>query len=388
LLWIIIASLAYGILAFLDPFLFTYIAYSLSVSGLYLGILSALWSINYIIFNKLLNTLADNGHNKLLLVISILSISISIPMIDNLDKLKGAIIYILHSISMASMNLSLSVTLLEYTDSEMWNNITLFQRALSNIARGVMLLMAAFFRSILTIENVIIMSILFSVLSLLTTPAIIFTFERNMFRFYRNLRSLNLYLKASTSLMFIDRPKVAISIFEKYWSYGQTIPILRTMIAILMVTALGDYIFTVIPCVLRNIVSLQGMWIAYGIAAIFSSLALTIIANTNQSNKLLVLGLISIRTLVLVLGFNYIRSEIALTLYIIISSLLYLLIDVILYNYFVEGSAGFNTSLYFISREIGSIIGSILGGLFIGFGTNTYLLVSLIIGIVPIILLI
>ncbi|ADM28588.1 hypothetical protein Igag_1791 [Ignisphaera aggregans DSM 17230] len=388
MLWIIIASLAYGILAFLDPFLFTYIAYNLSVSGLYLGILNALWSISYIVSNRLLNNFADSGHNKLLLAISILSISISMPMLSNLNLLNGVIAYVLHSISMASMNLSLSVTLLEYIDSEMWKNITSLQKALSNITRGMMLLIAAFFRSVLTIENMIIIAIIFSVLSLLAMPSILFTFERNMFRFYRNLRSLSLYLKASSSLMFIDRPKVAISIFEKYWNYGQTISIPRIIIAVLMVTALGDYIFTVIPYVLRNIVSLQGMWIAYGIAAILSALILLIVVNAEWSSKSLALGLIMSRMLILIIGFNYVRNETTLTLYIVVSSLLFLLIDVTLYNYFIEGSAGFNTSLYFISREIGSIVGSILGGIFIGFGTNTYLLVSLVIGIVPIILLI
>ncbi len=381
-------SLTYGIFAFLDPFLFTYIAYNLNVSGLYLGLLSALWSLSYIAANKLLNNFADNGHNRLLLVISILSISISISMVNNLDPMRGAIIYILHSISMASMNLSLSITILEYIDNEMWEDVTTLQRVLSNATRGIMLLIAAFSRNILTIENTIIMAVIFSVLSLLTIPPILFTFERKIFKFYRNLRSLNLYLKASSSLMFIDRPSVAISIFERYWSYGRTISILRIIIAMLMITALGDYIFTVIPYVLKNMVSLRSMWIVYGVAAIFSALILLIVVDVEWRSRSLTLGLIVSRMLVLVIGFNYVGNEIILILYIIVSSLLFLLIDLTLYNYFIEGSAGFNTSLYFISRELGSIIGSILGGIFIGFGNNIYLLISLAIGIVPIILLI
>ncbi len=381
-------SLTYGIFAFLDPFLFTYIAYNLNVSGLYLGLLSALWSLSYIAANKLLNNFADNGHNRLLLVISILSISISIPMVNNLDPMRGAIIYILHSISMASMNLSLSITILEYIDNEMWEDVTTLQRVLSNATRGIMLLIAAFSRNILTIENTIIMAVIFSVLSLLTIPPILFTFERKIFKFYRNLRSLNLYLKASSSLMFIDRPSVAISIFERYWSYGRTISILRIIIAMLMITALGDYIFTVIPYVLKNMVSLRSMWIVYGVAAIFSALILLIVIDVEWRSRSLTLGLIVSRMLVLVIGFNYVGNEIILILYIIVSSLLFLLIDLTLYNYFIEGSAGFNTSLYFISRELGSIIGSILGGIFIGFGNNIYLLISLAIGIVPILLLI
>ncbi len=381
-------SLTYGIFAFLDPFLFTYIAYNLNVSGLYLGLLSALWSLSYIAANKLLNNFADNGHNRLLLVISILSISISISMVNNLDPMRGAIIYILHSISMASMNLSLSITILEYIDNEMWEDVTTLQRVLSNATRGIMLLIAAFSRNILTIENTIIMAVIFSVLSLLTIPPILFTFERKIFKFYRNLRSLNLYLKASSSLMFIDRPSVAISIFERYWSYGRTISILRIIIAMLMITALGDYIFTVIPYVLKNMVSLRSMWIVYGVAAIFSALILLIVIDVEWRSRSLTLGLIVSRMLVLVIGFNYVGNEIILILYIIVSSLLFLLIDLTLYNYFIEGSAGFNTSLYFISRELGSIIGSILGGIFIGFGNNIYLLISLAIGIVPIILLI
>ncbi len=380
-------SLTYGILAFLDPFLFTYIAYKLSVSGLYLGMLSAAWSISYILCSKLLNGLADNGHNKLLLAISILLISICIPMVNNLNPLTSAMIYVLHSISMASMNLSLSVTLLECIENERWESATAFQRSISSIARGAMLLIAALFRNMLTIENIIVIAILFSVLSLLTTPPIVFTFERDMFKFYRSLRSLSTYLKASASLMFIDKPKVAVSIFERFGNRDQSIPVLRTIIAILMVTAQGDYIFMILPYVLKNIVNLQGMWIAYGIAAIFSGLVVSAMSNIEESNKWVASGLILVRGLILVTGFNYVRSVAALTLYIIISSSLFLLIDVVLYNCFVEGSAGFNTSTYFVSRELGSIVGSMLGGMIIDLGNNIYLTTSLIIGIIPMILL-
>jgi hypothetical protein len=88
------------------------------------------------------------------------------------------------------------------------------------------------------------------------------------------------------------------------------------------------------------------------------------------------------RLLLLILGFSFLLNTTSLMLYVIVSSTLFMLLDIILYNTYVYMQAGFGTSNYFIARELGSIVGSILGGIAIGFGLHVFLLLAILLGLV------
>ncbi|MEM0153272.1 MAG: hypothetical protein QXP12_04065, partial [Ignisphaera sp.] len=90
MIWLIVVSLVYGILVSLDPILFVFIGYTLNVSGIYLGMLGAIWSIVYITASKLLNRVADEGNNRLLILLSLLCLPLSyigIVLVNNLTAI-------------------------------------------------------------------------------------------------------------------------------------------------------------------------------------------------------------------------------------------------------------------------------------------------------------
>ncbi|MEM0371868.1 MAG: hypothetical protein QXI86_01240 [Ignisphaera sp.] len=363
----------------LDPILFVFIGYNLEVSGTYMGLLSAIWSIVYVLISKALNRVADEGYNKFLLLFSFGFAGISYLCFRSLNHVTALLSYTMHAASVASMNLAISVTMLENIDSDLWQTSSILQRCLSSLARGVVLIVMAF-EGVLSIHNLFYVSLILAIISLILTPSISITFERRFYRLSRSLNELGMYIKASSSILFLDKPNIAQYIFTYSWNKWSTIPSYKILISTAMTTALGEYVFTVLPIILRRYMVLNNMWMAYGIAAIFSAITIAILKDLSTNRRGFAMLLIAIRTCVLVLGLSIIKDLVSLTIYIVLSSLLYMLIDITLYNMFIEVSAGFSTANYFISREMGSILGSLIGGIMIAFGDTSFLAIATVIG--------
>ncbi|MEM1678360.1 MAG: hypothetical protein QXV81_06070 [Ignisphaera sp.] len=386
MIWLIVVSLVYGILVSLDPILFVFIGYTLNVSGIYLGMLGAIWSIVYITASKLLNRVADEGNNRLLILLSLLCLPLSYIGIVLVNNLTAILSYTLHAIATASMNIAISVTMLENTDSELWSNASVLQKSISNFSRGFTLLLLS--RNILSIHSIFWLSFLSTVASLLLLPSISLPFERRFYKLSRDINEIGMYIKASSSVLFLDKPAVARYVFSTSWNTRSTVSLYRVLIAIATATALGDYIFTVLPLILKSYVTLTSMWMAYGIAALFSSFIVLLFRNLSIGRRSFAIFIAVARTCLLVFGLAMVRDLVTLATYIIFSSLLYMLVDVVLYNIFIEGSAGFSTANYFTCREIGSIIGSIVGGVMIGLRGDAFLIVAGAIGFSTVLVLI
>jgi hypothetical protein len=132
---------------------------------------------------------------------------------------------------------------------------------------------------------------------------------------------------------------------------------------------------------MKEKLQLTSMWIVYGISATTSAIIALAVNNIESSGTRKAFLLFLLRLSILVLGFNLLTDIISLTLYVILSSTLFMILDIILYNTYVGVQAGFGTSSYFIARELGSIVGSILGGMAICLGLHNFLLLAIVIGL-------
>ncbi len=379
MVWLAIVSIIYGVIASLDPILFIFIGYTLDVSGVYLGLLSALWSIAYIAVSRIFNSFADKGNNKLLSLFALISLSISYICLRSINHVTAMLLYIMHAIALALMNLAISVTMLENSDSDSWSRASIIQRSLSSVSRGFILLLLAMRREI-SMGYLFGLSILLNIVSILILPSISWSFERKFYRLNRNINEIGMYIRASSSVLFLDKPSIAYYIYTTSWGKENRASIYRVLIAIMMATAIGDYIFAVLPIILKSYMSIYSLWIAYGIASIFSAFIIIAVGTPSINRKIFAIAMSIARTCLLVFGLTFIRETLTLAIYIAMASLLYMFIDITLYNMFVENSAGFSTANYFISREIGSIMGSLISGLMLGFGIYPFLLTALIIG--------
>jgi len=378
LIWLAIVSIIYGVIASLDPILFIFIGYTLDVSGVYLGLLSAFWSIAYIVTSRIFNGFADEGNNKLLLLFALISLSISYIFLRSINHITAMLLYVMHAVALALMNLAISVTMLENSDSDSWSRASVIQRSLSSVSRGFILLLLAMWREI-SMGYLFGLSILLNIFSILILPSISWSFERRFYRLNRNINEIGMYIRASSSVLFLDKPSIAYHIYTT-WGKENKVSIYRILIAITMATAIGDYIFAVLPIILKSYMSIYSLWIAYGIASIFSAFITIAVGMPSINRKIFAIAMAAARTCLLVFGLTFVNGSLTLATYIVLSSLLYMFIDITLYNMFIENSAGFSTANYFIFREIGSIIGSLIGGVALGFGIYPFLVAALIIG--------
>ncbi|MCC6017000.1 MAG: hypothetical protein LM582_08165 [Desulfurococcaceae archaeon] len=386
-LWIIVLSISYGFLMLLDPLIYTYVAYQLNVSSVYLGLCSAMWSIVYIVASMFLGFLADEGKSRTLTILSLVSISLSLVTMSTFNSVTAFISYMLHAFSMASANLALNTAVFDNIDNYYWGKAILFTRVVGNVVRGSMFIALAL-TNFFNISVVLQITILLLLMSAISIPSISLISERSIYRLYKVARDIGSYVKASTSLLYIDNPSIAQDVFQKIWSRPANTGLNARRIAVIamFVTCVGDYVLSFLPFIIKNKVNLQTLWIAYGVTALFSIAALYMLREVEFSSKPIAIALILLRSAILILGLNMVNDVVPLTLYLVANSTLFLLIDLVLYNLFVSSSAGYSTSLYYTLRELGSIVGSIIGGYLLSIDLKIYTGAALAISAIQLIL--
>jgi len=386
-LWITVLSISYGFVMLLDPLMYTFIAYKLNISSVYLGLCSALWSVFYIVVSMLFGSLADKGRSRVLILISLFCLTISWLLMLSFNLITVFTSYMFHAISMASANLALNAAIFDNVDSYYWSRAILFTRFIGNTIRGFVFIVLAIvnYFDVVIVLQITILSLLLSVMLI---PSISLIPERSIYRLYRLTRGIGSYVKASASLLYIDNPGVAQDVFQKVWSrnVNSNLGTSRIATVIMLVTCVGDYILSFLPLIIKNKVSLQILWIAYGITALFSIVILYKLREAEINNKILAIILILIRSTVLILGINVINDMISLTLYLIANSVLFSIIDLVFYNIFVSSTAGYGTSLYYTLRELGSIIGPVLGGFLLAVDMKIYTAIAIAITIASVLL--
>lgn len=380
-MWFIFASTVYGALLALDPLLFTYIAYMLSANGVYLGVLSAIWSVAYVLCNKLSGSLADNGHNRVLVVLALTS-AIPIPiLLRSLNYITAILAYMLHALATAFLNLAISVTVLESIESSYWDRVNLVNRIINSFSRGLTLTIMAFL-GINALNGALYATLFMMLIVPVVLPPIYMSFERRFYAFEKTLNRVGMYIKASASLLYLDQPRIASEVFAKAWNSYEYVSPVRVLIGVAGAVAIGDYVFSVIPLVLKERLQLTALWAAYGFAALIAIFPILVLSNVKAFGMRKAFAIFMTRLLLLILGFSFLLNTTSLMLYVIASSTLFMLLDIILYNTYVYMQAGFGTSNYFIARELGSIVGSILGGIAIGLGLHVFLLLAILLGLV------
>ncbi len=321
-----------------------------------------------------LGSLADEGKARLLMVIASASMIFSWLSMLNLNTITAFISYSLHAISIAATNLALNTVVFENVDSQNWGRTLLFMRTIGYIVRGSSFIILASM-NMLGVSLIQQVTILVLLVSTVLVPSFSLISERSVYRLYKLVRELSFYVKASTSILYIDKPSVAQGVFDKVW-YGYSnsrISENKILASITIITCVNDYVLALLPLMIKNIINLKMLWIAYGVTSIVSIIAVLMLKDVESSSKGLALSLILVRSIILLTGINIIKDIYTLTLYLILTSTLYLVIDVTLYNMYTSSTGGYRSSLYHTLRELGSIIGSIVGGIMLAIGMNTYM---------------
>jgi len=385
-LWLLPASATYGLLILLDLLIYTYIASRLEATSLYLGLCNAIWSITYILSTYGLGKLADSGRPRILMALSAIGLAVSLACISNLDLVRGLAAYTFHAISLVTANLSINTIVFENIDSENWRRALLVVRTFAFGTRGVLLIALATMQ-LTNIAPMLMVALVLAIASSVSVPSTAVLTERELYRLYGIAKNVNTYLKASTSLLYMDRPDVMRTLFSRLWESRPKIETSRVLIASMLVVATGEYVLAFLPLMVKNFVSLQTLWIAYGISSLSSVAVMLLLHNMESERKNLAQLMIALRTFTLLGGFVYARDATTLAGYLFITSAMFFVIDTTLYNLFISSTGGYRISLYHVFRELGSVVGSLLGGVLLPMGTNVYVGTALIMTALSIVVL-
>jgi len=362
-MWFLLAVLALGFLQLLDTGMYSYVAYNMVVDGVYLGVLSALWSVTYIVFNKVLGGVADRGHNRLLILMSCVSVATSVVLLKNLNYVNGLVSYSLHAIATVAVSLAVSVTALEVFDYFRWGSVNLAINVLPRLIRGAALMTLAL--GVVNVLNSVIITASILVPLTILLPRMDLTLERRLYSMSRRLEGIQNYVRASTALLYLHRPREAYEYIERVWSSWDVPSSGKVLLAAFLYVTFSDMVFTVLPLIVKALAGLEDLYLSWGTAFIVSSLATLLIAANLPSGTRLAAVLTAIRGLTMALLLPMFVNTLSIAAYLVIAMIFGTVVDALLYKAYVESTSGYRISTYFISRELGSIVGSLIGGLLI-----------------------
>ncbi|MGC8573264.1 MAG: MFS transporter [Caldisphaera sp.] len=377
-MWFAIAMLFMALLSSLDIGIYSYIGYKTNVTPFQYGLISAMWSAVFIISNLFLGKVSDKGNNKFLIVISFLSIMVTGVLFSFHNLTFLAIAYMFHALGVASSNLAISTTIFEIKSSDKWKYYIELQKFSFYLIRGLGLLSFYFIYDVIPFDYIIYFSVAVGLITFLSLPKVSLKVERILHSFSQDFNSITDHIKMLSYLAYDSINSLPNAVKQGFISYKR---VSTKMISLSMffATFTGDYIFTILPLLIKSDISLSLLWLSYGITAIIISLSLILFSMfSNTNNKKVALFSIIARGIWLVSILSFVNNTLNLIAYIAISSVLFSVIDIALYNIFSENSSGYGSHIYYTLRELGTLTGSLLVGIAFTLGKEVFITIPII----------
>ncbi|MCI4396145.1 MAG: hypothetical protein JHC28_01110 [Thermoprotei archaeon] len=380
-----------AMLSMLDMAIFTYIGYTFKVSPIYYSVVAAAWSVTYITGNKLFSALSDSGKNKDLMLLAFVFISTSMLLFWKSTLVSVTIAYLMHAMAVSTANLAMSTSIYEIFDSSDWNKYSTFQRILQNLLRGTTLIVISSGIINATLSQVLMLTSALGALSFFILPSISFGLERKLHMLGKNVTDLIGF--ASTRGILTTAIENARSMEVGTISFmgfsDRHLPRGRILVSTFLAVAVGDFVFTAMPLLIKTSVTLSNYWMAQGITGITVAVAALLINALLRGDKKIAIAIIAMRGLWLSLAMPLMYSENTIVFYLIGMYFLGLAMDATLFNLYSEASSGYGAHSYFISRELGTLTGSLLAGFVLALGVPAaVILIPILLSIVSVIQLI
>ncbi len=362
-------------LSVVDFMIYNYIGFKTNVSDVDYGIIGGLWSAVFIATSELLGRLADRGSYRGLSEVSLIFLAMAAAAFalsrNNVAVLAAA--YMFHAVAVSTANLGFSAGLFEMSPDSEWESKSYGQRLGLFGLRGLGLLIISlalpFISAFGLVEAVVIAGGLVGLAFVIALP-------REWPLFERRLHGI------LTSLTYVSAYRRAVEYFA-YGKYGllSEVPTslrrghatLSLPLSALFTTFVGDYYVTALPLVLRDInIGLREYAIAFGVAGLSAAAGLAILGSMGENKAVTSVGIIA-RGAWAILAIRFISSIAGIVMYISVLVLLFSLLDVSLYKMYIKASGGYGVHQYMVLREMGSLIGSIAGGVALSEGPVVFI---------------
>jgi hypothetical protein len=359
--WLAPATVYLALLSATDLYLYLYIALQIRPNPMVLGLVSSLWSVTFVAASLTLCKVVERGANRLGAVASaaLLVLSILVP------TLNGGLLYVatsyclLHATALALGRVSVNVTLLEYVESSRWGLYNSLVNSASLAIRGVLLVLISY--SYLTAESLVILALAASTVFAWLLPPVVLPVERTLFRLSKRLNSLYWYARLAAVLPeVLDGSSTPSEILRSIWDGGGELPSYRPLLGVFLVVASSDALAVVLPLVVSNCLGPTTTVLIYGLSSLASALTVLALSKAPAFGSVATAAALA-RGVVIpaLLALN--RAEVAL-LYLVALSALFNLFNAANYVIYTNSSGGLSTFLYGVFSELGSVVGSALGG--------------------------
>jgi hypothetical protein len=278
-------------------------------------------------------------------------------------KLWVSIAYMLHALATTSISLALSVSVLELIDSYSWNTANAMLRIGTDASRGLLLIAFSYTLGTKGLSPYMYLSVAMGILTFISLPSIGLAIERKLYSFTRAIDDL-VHRASSWALFSVSSMNPsAIQLIEKAGHESRNgVSPGKILLAILLVVALGGYVFVVFTSLLVTKLAYTSYLIFMGAVAFIIGPLMYLIRKLSMGSRVLVALLVMFRGLFFILFLERVDTPLEGAVFMLVSSTLYASIELFLFSMYIQETTGYRTNMFFVSREIGSIIGSLLGG--------------------------
>ncbi|HWQ17315.1 MAG TPA: hypothetical protein VNL13_05740 [Sulfolobales archaeon] len=338
----------------------------LGADPMYLGILSFLWSLFYIVSTLVFGPLGDSYKIRVLSVIAsslMISSTLSILFSDSLSII--AIGYILHAIASSAGRIAISIDVMENKDPEEWGYINYILKGLYWIFRGVFI-----YFSLAEGRQDLLVAVITLIASthLLVIPQGFF--RRAIYRAELMLEKIHgsIVLRGLTITSILERRPGTLHTIEALWDrFRSDRNPLLTAISASMLTMAFELVITPSPSILVRETGSQGLAVYLYTSPILVGLAIIVTTLLSRDPDQRFVGRISVVISILsglALAISYRDNDhgIPLAFPLITFTLSYQLSELDTYYKYSSITAGYDIGRYLAIREIGGLVGGLLSG--------------------------
>lgn len=361
-MWLTASSVYLAVLSFADLWLFLYLALELGADPLTLGVASSAWSLVFVSTSILLGRVVEAGHNRPAALSSSLLLCLAVLIAPASGRVPEALVAysVLHAASASLGQVATSVTILEYVSYEEWSRYNYLSSYATLAVRGVLL--AAAYCGLLPTRWVLALSVAASVAYAASIPPVVIPVERTLFRVARQLERVYGYMRFTSLLpRMLEADLSSSRVLELRWEIPREVPSYRPLLAALVLVASSDSLFILVPSLISGYLGRRDTILVYALSSLASALALALVSRVS-AGRLATLASGLSRALVLPLVLHPVGVGQAVA-YLLVTSALFNVFNTSNYNTYVRSSAGQGTFLYRVMLELGSAVGSMVGGL-------------------------
>lgn len=373
-MWLLLSSAYIAFLGLCDIAIDLIAINHYRVDAVTLGLFNALWILVYVVASRLASRIAENKGPRPLVIASTLATLLLFIYLFTFGNLYYLVIsQVLHSLSVALIRNSVSITILNSLESEEWDDTNRIFFQLSMFLEGLFLYGTSLFSLTFLINSATAFSVAFLAMSILlfsSMPPSKLSFSRGLFRTEKNVNSLLSTISILSSVGYeplYSPPKARM--LSLMLETRHTLTVGDVLVSVAGFRLGNSFFFTPLAFVFLRVLGLNSdsVLAIYGIAKIAASISLSFFPSS-LSRKLAMIALISRLSVMALLISSLLTSRYELVAALTLTYLFNIALDSKFYSLYIEASLASNPSTYSIVSELSNMVGALTSGYLIALG--------------------